>query len=124
MDDIQSEPEWQPELLEVEQTPLGPTRVGTRKRYVSEFMGKRVENIYVATAVEPARRVAYETTPDSSAVVRSEVLWDPVREGTRVTMRVEGEPAGALKLVPAMLLERAYRKALTVALERLRERLE
>jgi uncharacterized protein YndB with AHSA1/START domain len=61
MQDIDREREWQPNLREAEQTPEGEPGIGTRRRYVSEFMGKRFENVYVNTVYEPNRRVAYKS---------------------------------------------------------------
>ena len=124
MDDIEREPEWQPALREVEQTPPGATRVGSKKRYVSEFLGKRVENTYEVVALEAGRRVVYRTTPDSSVEATSEVLCEPVEGGTRVTMRVEGRPGGILRFVPRALLAKAWQEELDAALSRVKARLE
>ena len=124
VDDIEREPEWQPNLREVEQTPPGPTKVGTRKRYVSDFLGKRVENTYEVVALEPGRRIAYETTRDSSVDVTSEVVCAPEDGGTRLTLTAEGRPRGMLRFVPSAVMEKAYRDELTAALERVKARLE
>lgn len=124
MDDIGREREWQPQLVEAEQTPRGPTAVGTRKRYVSEFMGKRLENTYVVTLCEPGRRIVAETTEDSVLEARSDLRWESVDSGTRVTMALEGTPSGALRFVPARMLEKTFEREVESALARLRERLE
>ncbi len=124
MDDISLEKEWQPSLLEAEQTPPGPTAVGTRKRYVSEFLGKRVENTYVATAVDPGRRVAYETTRGSTLQATSEIEWTDVDGGTRVTLAVDGKATGVLRFIPRGMLDEASRRQLRETLQRLKERLE
>jgi uncharacterized membrane protein len=124
MDDVTREPRWQPSLKVAEQEPPGPSRVGTRKRYVSEFLGREVENTYVVTEVEPGRRLVYESTPDSAVNARTEIVWEPEGVGTRVTMTLEGSPRGRLKLVPPKVLETAYRKELTAALQRLKAGIE
>lgn len=124
MDDISREREWQPYLLETEQVPPGPTAVGTRRRYVSVFVGKRVENTYVVKAYEPERRVTLESTPDSAVRGATEIRWQAVGDHTRVTMSMEGEPAGMLRFVPRALLEGAFAREIRVALGRLKERLE
>lgn len=124
MDDVSREGEWQPNLRSASQDPHGPSRVGTRKRYVSEFLGREIENTYVIVEVDPGRRVVSETTPDSAAEVTTEVTWDPEDSGTRVTMSVEGRPRGFMKLMPRGMLEAAYRKELSASLQRLKERLE
>ncbi len=124
MDDVSRESEWQPNIVEAYQEPAGRTAVGTRKRYLSEFMGRRIENTYVTTAFEPNERVVYETTPDSALRAKVELRWRSVPSGTEVTMTFAGKVTGALRLIPGRLLERAYRNELETALGLLKERLE
>ncbi|MEJ2204080.1 MAG: SRPBCC family protein [Gemmatimonadota bacterium] len=124
MDDVSREREWQPSLRTAHQDPPGPSRVGTRKRYVSEFLGREIDNTYVVLEVEPGRRLVSETTRDSAADVRTEVEWEPDGAGTRITMSVEGRPRGLMKLLPRSVLEAAYRKELSASLQRLKEHLE
>ena len=124
MDDVSREPEWQSNIVEAYQEPPGPTTVGTRKRYLSEFMGRRIENTYLTTTFEPNERVVYETTPGSALRAKVELGWRSVPSGTEVTMTVAGKVTGALKLIPRRLLERAYRNELETALGLLKERLE
>jgi hypothetical protein len=57
MQDINREHEWQPNLREAEQIPEGEPGVGTRRRYVSEFMGRRFENVRRRPSQTPRRRV-------------------------------------------------------------------
>ena len=124
MDDVHREREWQPNLREAEQTPPGPTAVGTQKRYVSDFMGKRVENTYEVVELEAGRRVVYKTTRGSSIDATSEVRCEPVGGGTRVTMFVQGKPAGVLRFVPKKVMEKVYQAELAASLDRLKARLE
>ena len=124
MDDVSREHEWQPNIVEARQEPPGATRLGTRKSYVSEFMGRRVENTYVVQAFEPNERVVYQTTPESSLQAAVEISWEPVPSGTRVIMRVQGEATGPLKLIPKRLLERGQKKGLESSLELLKNILE
>ena len=106
------------------QEPEGPTLVGTRKRYVSDFLGRRVENTYVAVEVDPGRRVRYESTRDSSVDASMEVTWAPAPEGTRVSLRVEGRPKGVLRFIPKAVLQEAWQSQLRTTLDRLKECLE
>jgi carbon monoxide dehydrogenase subunit G len=124
MDDIEREREWQPQLLEAEQTPPGPTAIGTHKQYVSEFMGKRLRNTYVVCVYVPNQRVVCETTKDSVLAATSDVRWHDEEGGTRLTMTLEGSPSGSLRFLPAAMLERALAKEVNGALDRLKERLE
>lgn len=124
MDDVTHEPEWQPQLVEVEQIPPGPTGPGTRRRYVTEFLGKRLENTYVVLAYDPNRKVVLQTTPDSVLEASSEIRWEEVDDGTRVTMILDGTVSGPLRFVPDALLEATFEKEVRSALARLKERLE
>jgi len=71
MDDVSREVEWQPHLRSAAQDPPGPTRLGTRKRYVSRFVGRGVRNTYVVAELEPGRRIVYETEKGSAIEARS-----------------------------------------------------
>ena len=124
MDDVSREPEWQPNLVEASQDPPGPTAVGTRKRYASQFMGKRIENTYVTTVYEPPSRIVYESTPDSVLQATVEVRFDDVSGATRVTMALEGKVAGVLRFVPGKVLEAAYKSELETTLGLLKKSLE
>ncbi len=124
MDDVAREPEWQPSLVEASKEPVGQTVVGTRKRYVSEFMGRRIENTYVTTLFEPNQRVIYETGPGSVLKAKVELLFEAVETGTRVTMAVQGKPTGPLRFIPQSLLEGVFRKELQGSLGLLRRNLE
>ena len=124
MDDASREHEWQPNLRSAEQDPPGPTQVGTRKKYVSRFMGREVKNTYVVTELDPGRRIVCRTERDSAIEARSEVTWEPEGPGTRVTMTIQGKPKGFLKFVPKRALELAYREELEAALRRVKDRLE
>ncbi|MGD2217692.1 MAG: SRPBCC family protein [Gemmatimonadales bacterium] len=124
MQDIDREREWQPNLREAEQSPEGEPGVGTRRRYISEFMGKRFENVYVNAIYEPNRRVAYKSAPDSDTQAQGEVIWEAVDSGTRVTMRVAVEVGGLLRFVPKSLIASLGKKELEDALARVKARLE
>ena len=124
MDDVTLEREWQPHLLEAEQTPPGPTTVGSRRRYVSEFLGKRLENTYVVQLYEPETRIQLETTPDSVVQATTDIRWDAEGTATRVTMRLEGKPKGALRFVPRAMLEATFEKEVRTTLGLLKEVLE
>lgn len=124
MDDIEREHEWQSQLVEADQTPAGATAVGSRKRYVSEFMGKRLQNTYVVKHYDPNERVVCQTTPDSVLDATTDVRWEAVDGGTRVTMSLSGATSGALRFVPAKMLEGKFAQEVDATLSRLKERLE
>ena len=124
MDDVTREREWQPGIIEAHKEPPGETGVGTRKRYVSEFMGRRIENTYVTTRFEPNRRVVYETTPDSVLQAEVELRFEQTGGGTKVTMAVRGKATGPLRFIPKSVLEGVFRKELESSLSLLKKQLE
>lgn len=124
MNDITREREWQPHLVEADQLPAGPTAVGTRRRYVSEFLGKKLVNTYVVTLYESGRHVVCETTKDSVLNARTDLTWATVDGGTRVTMAFEGSASGPLKFIPARMLQATFENEVRTALKRLKVRLE
>ena len=124
MDDVSREREWQPNIREARKDPPGEAAVGTRKVYLSEFMGRRIQNTYLTRIFERDKRVVYETTPDSVLQARAELLWEPESGGTRVTMKFRGKATGPLRFVPARILEGVYKKELETSLDLLKKRLE
>ena len=124
MDDVSREREWQPSIVEAYKDPPGETALGTRKRYMSEFMGRRMENTYVTTLFEPNQRVSYETTPDSVLRAKVELSFEPVGAGTKVTMAFRGKLTGPLRFIPQSVLEGVYHKELKSTLALLKQRLE
>ena len=124
MDDISREHEWQGHLVEASQTPPGPTQVGSRRRYVSEFMGKRLQNTYVVQELDRGHRVVCRSTDDSAISAMSVLTWSPEGNGTRVSMALEGEAGGALRFVPSRMIEAAFKKEVDSALARLKALLE
>ena len=124
MDDLNREGEWQPGIIEAHKDPPGETTVGTRKRYISEFMGRRIENTYVTTLFEPNERVSYETTPDSVVRAKVELRFERAGVGTKVTMAFKGKLTGPLRFIPQGILEGVYHKEMRSSLALLKERLE
>lgn len=124
MDDVSLERRWQPHLLSARQDPPGPSRVGSRKSYTSDFMGRRLENVYRVVELDPARRMVQETEPGSSADTRMEVAWEAIPDGTRVTITVAMHRKGFLRFVPSSTLETTGKKELAAGLDRLKRVLE
>ena len=124
MDDVSREHEWQPKLRGAEQEPPGAAAVGTRRHYVSEFLGRSVKNSYEVKAYEPNQRLVLESMPGSTVSAANEILWTSEGTGTRVTMSVEGKPTGVLRFVPGAVLEAAFREQMKESLSLLKQRLE
>lgn len=124
MDDIEREVEWQSSLTEASQTPPGATAVGSEKRYVSTFLGKRLTNTYVVETYEPNRRIVARTTDDSVLQATSDLRWNEEEGGTRVTMAISGGASGPLRFIPQSMIEATFEREVAATLERLKQRLE
>jgi uncharacterized membrane protein len=124
MDDVSHEHEWQRNLRGAEQEPPGAAAVGTRRHYVSEFLGRSVQNSYEVQVYEPNQRVILESMAGSTVSAVNEILWASEGPGTRVTMSVEGTPTGVLRFVPGPVLEAAFREQVQVSLTLLKQCLE
>lgn len=124
MDDVTREHEWQPNIVEAYKEPSGDTAVGTLKRYVSLFLGKRIENVYRTKVFEVNRHAVYETTRDSALQARAELRWEAEGGATRVTMSFQGKVGGVLRFVPKGILDATYKKELSASLLLLKEKLE
>ncbi len=124
MDDVGRENEWQPNLQSAKQEPPVATAVGTRRHYVSGFLGREIKNSYEVTVLEPNRLVRLESLPGSTVSATNEIRWAGEGTGTRVTMTVEGKPKGALRFVPDAVIEAAFRSHMKDSLSLLKQRLE
>jgi carbon monoxide dehydrogenase subunit G len=124
MGNIENEREWQPGVRQAEQIPPGPQRVGTRRRYVTSFLGKKFKNEYVNTIYERPYHVVYESTPESDLQAMGDITVQAVAGGTLVTMRIEVGIPRALKLVPRKMVEKASQKELVSSLQRLKSILD
>ena len=124
MGDITREGEWQSNLVEATQDPPGSTGVGTRRRYVSEFFGKRLVNTYVVKIYEPEQRLVCVTTADSVLDATTDIRWREVDGGTKVTLAFEGSASGALRFVPQRMLDATFEREVKASLAKLKKRLE
>jgi hypothetical protein len=122
--DLEREHEWQVNLLEAYQLTPGPVQIGTRRRYVTRVMGRRVCTTYVVTALTPDREIVYETIGEPSTWSRWHIECEPVDARTRVAMHIEAEVLGFLRLIPRIVLVATARRELLALLASLRERVE
>jgi len=124
MDDVSPESQWQPSIRSARVDPMGPTAVGTRKSYKSEFLGREVLNTYEVKDYDEEKRVVYEATPNSSIQGVVTFTWEEVKDGTLVTMAISGKPKGVLEFLPRGVLDRFYQTEIEATLKRLKSCLE
>jgi uncharacterized membrane protein len=106
--DVGNNPKWSSFALEAKQTSPGPIGVGTTARFVSKFLGRRMDSESVVTEFEPNRRVSWENT-SGPFPLRGSTALEETDGGTRVTGTIEGEPGGFFKLAEPLVITMAKR---------------
>ena len=87
MDNIENEYEWQPYLREWEQHSPDENGVGTERRFVNQYMGRRFVNVYVVTEYESNQLVMYRSRPEAAVQAVGGQTWEAVEDGaTKVTL--------------------------------------
>jgi uncharacterized membrane protein len=114
---------WYRNIKAVERETPPPLAVGTRTRFVAEFMGRRLEYSYEVRELAPGERFVMSTAEGPFPMETTYTFEDAPGGATRMTLRNRGEPAGFGKLA-APLLARAMRHANRKDLELLKRILE
>lgn len=115
-------PEWYANIRRVDWRTPPPVAVGSRMDFVATFLGRRLAYTYEVTELVPGRRLEMRTT-EGPFPMRTTYTWEAESDGTRMTLRNDGEPSGFSRLA-APVMEVAMRRAMTKDLAALRRRLE
>lgn len=93
-------PAWQAGVLAAYRD--GPPAVGTRETHVRSVLGRRVKSQMQITAYEPYRRYGVRglAGPVPYTFISS---FEPVSEGTRITIMLELQPRGVTRLASRLL---------------------
>ncbi len=122
LNDEQNDPKWQSGVLEAEQTSEGPVGVGTTVQEVRKFLGRRIESTYEITEYVPNEKVSSKAT-SGPIPFKLSTTFDPVEEGTRVTVVGEAEPGGFFKLAESVV-SRTFANSLEADFDNLKAILE
>jgi len=120
--DVEGWPRWNRTAREARLTSPGPVGLGTTFRLAGTILGRTVEADHQVTAYEPNRIFAARTL-SGPFLATGTYTFEPVPEGARLTVTVEGEPAGMVKFGSAMLAP-AVKKQVETQQGRLKELLE
>jgi uncharacterized protein YndB with AHSA1/START domain len=120
--DVQNWPQWNPRLLQVEQTSDGPMGVGTTFRGLSEGPSGTAEWTSEVTEYEPNQKMAQKMEA-GPALIESSWIFVPAEAGTKLSIVTEAETGGLLKLA-GPLLDRQMKKQAEENLARLKAMLE
>ena len=97
MSNIEHEPQWRPNVMEVKVTSGLPLRQGSTYLYVVKMMNRQMRTEGKITAFEPSRGWAFESV-SGAFPVKGNVAFEPANEGTKVTLGGETTLRGLLNL--------------------------
>ena len=112
--DPSNAPEWYDKISSIEWRTDPPFAVGSRMDFVAHFLGRRLAYTYEVRVFEPGERLVMSTS-EGPFPMETSYAWTPSGDGTHMTLRNRGVPAGFSRvlsplMVPAM--RRANRKDL------------
>jgi uncharacterized protein YndB with AHSA1/START domain len=117
--DPSNAPRWYVNIKSVDWETDPPLRVGSRMTFVARFLGRTLRYTYEVVELVPGRRLVMRTA-QGPFPMETTYTWGRLgKEGTRMTLRNRGEPAGFSK-VAAPLMVSAMRRATTKDLARLK----
>ena len=100
-----------------------PAVVGSRVRFVAQFLGRTLEYTYEVREIEADSRFVMSTA-QGPFPMETTYLWEEAGDGiTRMTLRNRGQPKGFAAL-SSPLMARAMRRANETDLRRLKQLLE
>lgn len=97
----------------------GPTAVGTRVERVAHFLGRRIDYVMEVAELDPGRRIVLRSIK-SPFPMKVTYSFEPVANGTRASVRVEGGPESLLRFAGG-LMSPAVRRNLRKDVARLKQ---
>jgi len=114
---------WYENIESVEWLTEKPAEVGSRIAFVARFLGRRLSYTYEIKALVPGERIVMATAAGPFPMETTYTWSDAPEDGTRMSLRNRGEPAGFSKIA-APVLTRAMKRANRKDLYRLKQILE
>lgn len=123
MRDVKNWPEWQADMLEAEVTKETPEVVGSTRRGVNHFLGRRMEWTAESTAYEQYKTATWRIITGPQTLDQT-TTYEEVEGGTKVTIVAEVEPAPGLFRLAGPVVVRIYGGQVQRNLDLLKEILE
>ena len=114
---------WYKNIRSVEWETPPPVAVGSRLRFVAQFLGRTLRYTYEVREMDPGNNFVMSTAQGPFPMETTYTWEDAAGGGTKMTLRNRGEPSG-YERVSAPVLGRAERRANLSDLARLKELLE
>jgi uncharacterized membrane protein len=122
--DPDNAPRWYANIISVEWKTEPPLRVGSIVGFVARFLGRRLAYDYEIVDLVPGERLVMRTA-EGPFPMETTYTWSATADnGTHMTLRNQGEPAGFSRLLAPLMapaMRRANRKDLA-ALKSILER--
>lgn len=107
--DPSNAPEWYVNIKAVEWKTPPPVAVGSRLAFVAHFLGRRMAYTYEVVDLVAGERIVMRASAGPFPM-ETTYTWAAAADGTRMTLRNRGEPAGFSKVV-APFMAAAMRRA-------------
>ncbi len=122
---VENQSKWQAATVKNTQITPGAMRVGTQMRHTGKWLGRSYESIAEVIEYEPDHQWGYKSVSGPYDLVMH-YHFEPVENGTRLTMHVEGDTKGFFGFFKFVepLVARAAKKLLNDDLARLKKVLE
>ncbi len=120
--DFDSYKKWMTGVIESKLLTSGPMGVGSRYRYVSEFVGQKIESEGEVTEYDPPTRYAWKSTKGPFPMEETTTL-ESSGGSTTVKITTKAELGGFFKLAEGMVLGQA-KKQFETDYQKLKEMLE
>ncbi len=114
---------WYANITAVQWETPGPLAIGSRFRFTSDFLGRRLQYTYEVAELVPAERLVMRSDESPFRMETAYTFQDTAGAATWMTVRNRGEPTAYSGLAPAIVAS-AIRRATSNDLERLKTILE
>jgi uncharacterized protein YndB with AHSA1/START domain len=112
--DPSNAPAWYVNIDSVEWRTPPPVAVGSRMEFSARFLGRTLVYTYEIADLVPGERLVMRTA-EGPFPMETTYTWAPEGDGTHMTLRNRGEPAGFSRLLAPLMapaMRRANRKDL------------
>jgi Polyketide cyclase / dehydrase and lipid transport len=121
---FENHPKWDPDLLEMSQTPAGPVGVGATARVVRRQGRGRVDGTATVVEYEPDRRAAWDVRFGPFQLQqRAELVSEQGGAATRLRLSIDTTAQGPIRVIVPLLRGR-FRKTMTHSLRTIAALLE